>query len=545
MRKKAVYLPALVSLAVLCTGLLWPLAHLLGKSLTDMQGIFAGLANFYQYFQSPGLTQALYNTLAIGFLVTIITVVLACITAFALTHTQMIGRGLCQSISLLSLFVPSIFPSLGLIYLLGNQGILRPLMGDIELYGPFGIALGSILYAFPHAVLLLTATLRDMDVDLYHAARTLGAGPFRRFFTITLPGIRYGLTSAALVVFILTITDFGVPKVLGGNYAMLATEIFQQVTGLQNFTMASTISLVLLSLCIPAFSLDAWAKGKQRSLTRGNKLTVTPHRRRDMVFTLLTWGILLLPLSSIGLVVWGSFIGFWPYNYTLSLANYSFQESTYGFAPFINSLLLATGTALVGTLCIFMGAYTTERCTLPRFIRLPYRLLAILPLCIPGTVLGLAFVLAFNAADGLWAYLNGTLAMLIFNSVIHFYTVCHFTCIGGLSRLCPQYEDAGAILGVSRFTTFYRVIIPLQRHTLADVAFYLFVSALTTISGVVFLYTADSMPASIAILQMADTGRMAEASAMGTLILLTALGARGIHALFQFFGTTWNLQNKR
>ncbi len=526
-------LPDLVLLACLLflgAFLALPLFALGRQSFFD-GGAFTGLASFRQFLATPGLTAAFVHTVTMGAVVTAITLVMAFILAYAVTHTRFAGLRLCRGAAYLPLFVPSLFPALGLLYLFGSQGVVTMAVGDIPLYGPLGIILGSVIYTLPHALLPLVTALADVDADLYTAARTLGAGPWRRFTTVTLPGARYGLVSSGIVVFVLTITDFGVPKVLGGDYAMLATEIFKQIVGMQDFTMGATVSLVLLLPCLPAFLLDAWVRRKQRFQQRGRSLVPRPSPRRDRAFTILGWLVPALPLAVIGMAVWGSFISFWPYELGLTLDNYAFDSSVYGAAPFANSLIMAALTAALGTAVIFCGAYLVTRCRTARLLGGLYRFLAILPLAVPGTVLGLAYILAFNTQDSPLAALYGTLPFLACNCVIHFYTVCHFTASGGLARLDPNYETVGATLGASRTRTVRRVIIPMQAGVLADMAFYLFVNALTTISAVVFLYSPDTIPASVAILQMLDSGAIAQASAMGTLLLAASLAARFCRSL--------------
>lgn len=524
------FFPLLALTLFLGVFLVLPLIKLAGRSFFD-ESAFTGLASFRLFLETPGLTAAFTHTVVMGVTVTAISLILAFILSYALTHTRFKGLAACRALALLPLFVPSLFPALGLIYLFGSQGVVTRVVGDIPLYGPLGIILGSVIYTLPHALLPLINALRDIDADLYTAARTLGAGPWRRFCTVTLPGARYGLVSSGIVVFVLTITDFGVPKVLGGDYAMLATEIFKQVVGMQDFSMGATVSLVLLVPCIPAFLLDGWVRKKQRFQWRGRPYAPAPAPRRDAAFTLLAWLVPALPVTVTGMVVWGSFISFWPYELGLTLANYGFENSVYGAEPFMTSLILASVTAIFGIAFIFGGAYLVERCALPRPLGGLYRLLAILPLAVPGTVLGLAYILAFNTANSLMQNLYGTIPFLACNCIIHFYTVCHFTAAGGLARLDPNYETVGATLGVSRSRTVIRVIVPMQKNVIADMAFYLFVNTLTTISAVVFLYAPETMPASVAILQMLDSGATAQASAMGTLILLAALGARILRSL--------------
>ncbi|MDR1125036.1 MAG: ABC transporter permease subunit [Deltaproteobacteria bacterium] len=509
-------------LAALCLFLLWPVLALLEKSFFTA-GQFAGLDFFRQFIATPGLPIALRNTLCTGLAVTAATLPLSFLLAYAFTNTRFKGRGPGRSLALLPLFIPSFLPAIGLIYLFGAQGLASSFLGEIPLYGPLGVFLGCLIFSLPHALLPLITALEDIDPALYVAARTLGAGPWRRFWRITLPGARYGLISSGIVTFVLSITDFGVPKVLGGDFSMLSTEIFKQIIGMQNFNLGATVSLVLLLPCLPAFLIDRLARRRQRFKRSGQFTLPAASGARDAAFTALGWFALLLPVLVVGVVIWGSFVTFWPYELEPGLANYDFGQTIYGLAPLGSSLLLAGCTALGGVVFIFCGSYLAERCHLPRFLKACYRLLAMLPLALPGTVLGLAYVFAFNNPHPPWQAFYGTIPFLACNCVVHFYTVCHFTFSGSLSRLDPNYESAGACLGASRLRTFRYVIVPMQNRTIADVAFYLFVNALTTVSAVIFLYAPGSPPASVAILQMLDSGALAQASAMGTLLLLSAL----------------------
>ncbi len=530
-------LPLLGGLLFLALCLAYPVLTLLSRSLYSNTGEFVGLGNLLEFMRTPGLASSFFNTMLLGCLTMVCTVIPAFVLSYAVTHTLAKGRRAAAVLSYLPLFVPSLFPAMGLIYLLGNQGPLNFLLGETSLYGPLGILLGGCIYCLPHAVILLTSTLREIDPNLYAAAKTLGAGAARRFASVTLPGARYGLTSAAIVVFLLTITDFGVPKVLGGDYPMLATEVFKQVVGQQNFTMGATISLVLLLPALAAFFLDAWARRGQTVAAKPGRRTLLPSPARDGVLGALSWLVLALPLGVMGMVVWGSFVGFWPYDLEMTWINYSFSESIYGSAPFANSLILAASTALAGTAAIFLAAYALERVHGPGWLGSAYRLLALAPLCIPGTVLGLSYILAFNRRGAVGDFLYGSMTLLVVNSIVHFFAVAHLTASGSLARLDPRFENVGASLGVRKAATFFRVIVPLQKGTLLDMCFYLFINALTTISAVVFLYSPDTVPASVAILQMFDSGQIGEASAMGTLILLAALAARLLFGLFRRIGS--------
>jgi iron(III) transport system permease protein len=527
-------------LALLLAGLFYPLFLLGCRAFESERGLWAGLDNFRAYLEIPQLRQALFNTLGIAALSTLAVLGLSFALAYALTHARVYGGRVCRACAMLSLCAPSFLPAMGLIYLFGEQGALKALLGGYSLYGPLGVFLGGVLYTLPFASILLISAFEDMDGKLYLSARLLGAGRVRIFFSLTLPQVFYALISAAIVVFTLTVADFGVPKVLGGDFSMLSTEIFKQVVGMRNFPLGAVVSLTLLLPVIPAFALNRWAGAKlkrQRPAGGGagkTALDPPPAPLYDALMSLTAWGVVLLPLAVTAMILFVSFINFWPYDLDFTLSNYSFTESVYGHAPYLNSLKLALGVALGGTLLTFGGAYITQRCQVPRLWSALYSLLAISPLCIPGAALGLAYIFAFNHIGGLWGtLLHSGPFLLILNSIIHLYPVGHLNMADSLNALPGNYEAVGAGLGASRPHTLRRVILPLRAQALAETALYFFVSSLTTISALVFIYSADNIPASVAVLQMFDAGKTGEAAAMGALILFTALGAQALAAFWR------------
>ena len=166
--------------------------------------------------------------------------------AYALTRSRMRFKGTMKMIAMMPILVPSLLPGIGLVYLFGNQGLLKGLLMGHSIYGPLGIIIGSVFFTFPHALIIISTALALSDQRQYEAAQSLRASVWRTFWTVTIPGARYGLISAAFVTFTLVITDFGLPKVIGGQYSVLAIDIYKQVIGQQNFQMGAVVSVVLL-----------------------------------------------------------------------------------------------------------------------------------------------------------------------------------------------------------------------------------------------------------------------------------------------------------
>ncbi|WP_270933557.1 putative 2-aminoethylphosphonate ABC transporter permease subunit [Falsiroseomonas oryzae] len=511
-----------------------PLWALLSKSFLDDQGRFVGLANYARYFATPVLVQSLLNSLFVATLATTIVIPLAFLYAYALTRSRMPAKGLFYALALLPIFAPSLLPALSLVYIFGNQGFLKDLLFGASIYGPIGIVMAQVFYCLPHATMILVAALGLADGRLYEAAKSLGTTRWRMFRTVTLPGAQYGLVSAAVVVFTLVITDFGIAKVIGGQFNVLATDAYKQVVGQQNFAMGAVVGMVLLVPAVLAFFVDRLLRRRQVALlsARAVPYAPQPERRRDLL--LLGYCILVggLVAAVLGVAVWASFIRYWPYNLSFTLANYAFAEfDPDGWQPYLNSLWVAGLTAAIGTPLVFVGAYLLEKTRAVPLGRALAQLLAMLPMAVPGMVLGLGYVFFFNAPWNPLGILYGTVAILALNCLAHFYTVAHITAVTALKQIDGEFEAVSASLQVPFWVTLRRVTVPICLPAILDIAVYLFVNALTTVSAVIFLYGPGTKLASIAIVHMDEAGAIAAAAAMATCIVATAIGVKLLHLL--------------
>ena len=253
--------------AALLVFLAWPLASILVKALQARDGSFAGLGNLLVLAAEPRLRTATANSINLAAITVAIVLPLALTFAFALTRSRLWGRALFRLIAGAPLLAPSLMPAISLVYLFGNQGLLKHWLGGMSIYGPLGIVLGEVFYTFPHALLILVTALAVADARLYEAAESLGASRLRRLLTVTLPNARYGLISAGMVVFTLAVTDFGVPKVIGGQTNVLALEAYKQVIGQQDFGKGAAIGLVLLLPALLSFAVERWLARRHRGGT--------------------------------------------------------------------------------------------------------------------------------------------------------------------------------------------------------------------------------------------------------------------------------------
>ncbi len=513
---------------------LLPLYFMLSKSLQDHDGNFIGLTNFTTYFSTPALFYSINNSFFIAIVSTIITVSLAFTYAYALTRSQMWGKGLFKTIALLPLLAPSLLPAISFVYFFGKQGIIKGLLAGHSIYGPIGIIMGEVFYTLPHAMMILVVALSTADARIYEAAVSLRTSTLRTFFTVTLPGIKYGLISAIFVVFTLVITDFGIPKVIGGKFNVLAVDIYKQVIGQQNFEMGAVVSVVLLFPAIAAFIVDRIVQRKQvAALTSGAvPYAPKPNKLFDRLMLAYCAAIAFIILSILAMAVYASLVKFWPYNLTLGFSNYNFDlMDGGGWGAFSNSLRMAFYTAVFGTIIVFTGAYMVEKAKGFGAARGAVQFLAILPMAVPGMVLGLAYIFFFNHPDNPLNGIYGTMIILVIVTITHFYTVSHLTAMTALKQMDPEFEAVSASLKVPVHRTFLRVTVPVCMPAILDISIYLFVNAMTTVSAVIFLYSTDTSLASVAALNMDDAGDIAPAAAMCVTILFACAAVRVLHVL--------------
>lgn len=521
-------------LGALLVAIALPVGALLGHSFVSADGKFSGLAQYLAYARTPGVGQSLFNSLWLSAFSSTLCVALAYGYAYGVMRSCMPLARFFRAIALVPLLAPSLLMAISLIYLFGAQGLLKSWLLGGTAYGPFGIILGSVLWTFPHALMILCTTLASGDARLYEAAATLGARRWRSFCQVTLPASRYGLMIAWIVVFVLVVTDFGVPKVIGGNTQMLATDIYKQVIGQQNLSMGAVVAMLLLVPAGLAFAAERHLRARQAAAMSVRAVPLVPQPCAPLDRALLVYCSLmaLALLAVMGVAVLASLVSFWPYNLTLTFRNYQFDlMDGGGWASYANSLTMAVATAATGALLSFLSAYLVAKPTGWGRARQWLHAVATLPMAVPGLALGLGYILFFNAGGNPLHFLYGSMGILVLCTVAHFFSVAHITQLTALQQLDAEYERVADSMGLPFWTLLWRVHLPVCLPAVMQVAGYFFVNAMTTVSAVVFLYSPETTLASVAVLAMDDAGDIAPAAAMATLIFATAAAGRLLIAL--------------
>jgi len=524
--------------AVLGIALFAPIFMIMAKSVEDTDGNFVGLAHFAAYFETPALAQSIWNSVWVSGLVMLITVPAAFTFAYALTRSCMRFKTLLRNIALIPLLAPSLLSAISFIYWFGNQGAFKSWMGETQIYGARGIVLSLVYATFPHALMILITALSLTDARLYEAADSMGTRTLRKFFTITLPAAKYGLISAAMVVFTYAISDFGVPKVIGGSFNVMATDIFKLVIGQQDFAKGAVVGIMLLVPVFITYIVDLLVQRRQMAQLTSRSVPYSPKRARafDAALAAFCWLIAALMLAVLGMAVWASFVKLWPYDLSLSLNHYRMGLVEAGILDaYVNSIKMALWCATGGTVFVFVCAYLLEKTRGLDWVRPVLRMFAVLPMGVPGLVLGLGFIFFFNHPANPLNGIYHTMAILVISTVVHYYSSSHLTALTALKQIDNEFEAVSASLKVPFFKTFFVVTVPVCLPAILEISRYFFVNAMTTISAVVFLYSPDTMLAAIAILNLDEAGEIGPATAMATLIVLTSSAACFLYYLLNRF----------
>ena len=521
----------------LCCFLLAPLWAILVNAVLDKQGSFVGLTNFIVYIQTPALVQSAWNSIWVSLIVVLISVPSAFLFAYALTRSCLPDsvKAIFRIIALIPLLSPSLLSAISFVQWFGNQGLLKPLLAGGSIYGAPGIILAEVYNTFPHALMILVTALSLSDGRLYEAANALGTNAFRKFTTITLPAAKYGLISASTVVFTYVISDFGAPKVIGGNFNVLAVDVFKQVIGQHNFSMGAVVGLLLILPSVISFVIDNVVRRKIRAqlTARSTPFAPKPNRLTDSLMGLYCLIVCTFLLGVIGMALYTSLIKLWPYNLSLTFDHYRFVlfESDIALA-YTNSLVMSGITAVSGAMIVFTGAYLIEKTPRLGLMRPVMHFLAVLSMAVPGLVLGLGYIVFFNNPHNPLNFLYQTMTLIVLSTITHYYTSGHLTAVTALKQLDNDFEAVSSSLKVPFYVTFFRVTLPVCLPAILDIARYYFVVAMATLSCVVFIYTPDTILAVIAIMHLDESGEIGPASALACLIVLTSILICLIYSLF-------------
>ena len=483
---------------------------------------YMDLDSFKRVVSSPTFGTAVINSLTSAVIGTLITVVIAFFLALCIKRTNIKLKGLFGIIFLLPMLLPSISHGMGLVILMGNNGFITKLFNlSGNIYGLKGIVIGSVLYAFPVAFLMLSDVLHYEDGSAYEAARVLGISKFRQFTAIMLPFLRKPLISVVFSIFTMIITDYGVPLMVGGKYTTIATVMYQEVIGQLDFSKGASYGTFLLIPAVIAFLIDFMNKDRGNSGYVTKPCAISKSRLLSAVSYVYCIAVSLATLLPLVAFVLLAFTTNYPTDLSFTLDNVVKTFNLRAGEYFINSLLIAAGTAIIGVVIAFMTAYLSARMKskLSRFLHLSSMTSA----AIPGMVLGLSYVLVFNRTP-----IYGTIIVLVLVNVIHFIASPYLMIYNSMCKINENLEDVAHTMGIKRFYLIRDVLIPQCKYTILEMLSFFFVNCMMTISAVSFLATTRNKPVSLMINQFEAQMQLECAAVVSLMILFANLIIKGI-----------------
>lgn len=519
--------------------LVLPLFNIFKFSFVDKETGVLSLSNWHEFLSKPYYRVSLLNTLFVAVAGTLGSVVLGVPLALFTTRYRIFGRSLLSTLAVLALLSPPFIGAYSWIILLGRRGFLRLFLLELgipfpSIYGPLGIILVYSLHYYPYVFLLTSGALTTVDRSLEEAAENLGARAWRRFFRVTLPLVLPSVTAGALIAFMMCLSNFDTPMIIGGNYRVLATlayNLFTSEVG-ERPGLASTVSILLIILASAVIFLQRYAASRRKySSSLINRPVVKRLRGGAAIWAHLTcYLIVLISTIPLAIVVYFSF---------RNTSGPVFQSGL-GFGSYVNvfrevpktitnSFLFSTAAVVLivvaGTL---LGFVLARRRNIPAQLLDP---LLMIPYMVPGTVMGIGFIIAFNRKP---LYLLGTAAIII---LAYFIRRLPYSVRSGasiLKQIDPALEEAGINLGAAPARTFRKITVPLMLPGILSGAILSWITAINEISASILLYVGRTMTLPIRIYLSVLDGYFGPASAMST-ILLSVTGL-ALFLVNRFFG---------
>lgn len=530
LRRELVLLVAVQAAVVgLVVFVVWPLAQVFVEGFkAGQQASGFSLIQFERLLVQPMVARATRNTLFIGVLSALLATVIGTLVAYTLTLTDAPAKGLLRILTIMPLVSPPFAVSFAFILLFGRRGLITyDLLGITEynIYGPQGIILVQLISDIPLVALILSAVFASISRDLEEAAEDLGGRPFFVLRTVTFPLVTPAILTAFLLSFISSISDFGNPMLIGGGYQVLATQAFIQLIELFDLQLGAALSMLLIVPALIAFLLQHWISNRRSyvTVTSGAK---TGHIRRLPGW--IKWPLLGLTLFLAffnvllyGSIFVGAFVNTWGFDYTPTLRN---LDGLVSALPMLrNSLIVSFGAGIVGGLIGLLIAWLVARQQFPGRRELDFT--ATVMYAVPGTVVGIGYIIAFNAAPYFW---TGTFFIIIIAYAFRRLPVGLRTGVAAQKQIDPTLEEASLDLGASRFRTFAQITFPLLNRAFLAGVIYIFIRSMTDLSSAVFLNSGRTQLFTVRMFRVMITGSPSQAAAFAALLIVIILISLGV-----------------
>lgn len=527
---------------VLSLFIAYPLAMLLVQA--GQVGGRMSAATLVQLLGDPYIQIVLRNTLLLGLSVAVAGTILATLYAYVMTRVAIPWKPAWHFIALLPTISPPILMALSLILLYGRRGLITNGLLGLQttiLYGFWGLMLAQVLAYFPFAYLLLLNLFKNLDASLEEAAWTMGAHPGKILTTVSLPLLVPGLASAVLLLFSYSFADLGNPLLLGGDYSVLAAQIYLTIIGMYDVPRGAGLAVILLVPAVLLFFAHKRLAERTAYASVGGRGTIRhPQVRHQLVrgaAMCLCGGVSLLILLQYATVLAGAVTRLFGINHTLTWKHFAAILTT-SRATLVDTISLSLVSAGVCAVVGLLVAYFVARTRVPGRGGLDF--VASLPLAIPGTVVGLAFAVAFNRPPLL---LTGTALIIVVAFTVRSLPYAVRSAVVALRQLDLSLDEASTTMGATSAQTLWRVILPLVRPAVLSGMIFTFTRSMTSLSVVIFVVSPHWALVTPTILSQMDRGDVGEASALSVLVIVLVLVV--IHGAPRLLGRDWRGESQR
>ncbi|WP_040977840.1 ABC transporter permease subunit [Oceanobacillus jeddahense] len=510
--------------------LLAPLIILFFRSFITDEGV--GFSNYVASLSNNTLIHAIGNSIKVSGVTAIITTILAFALAYAVNCTKIYQplKGAVKVGILIPMLIPTITYGFALMYTFGNQGLLTKLFGRnlFEIYGFNGLLIGYVIYTLPAAFLLIHNSFKYIDKKFIIVSKLMGDRTLRSFLNTVIRPLLGALGGAFVLSFILSFTDFGIPASVGGTYDVVATQLYQAMLGsIPDFSQGAVIAVLMLFPAVVGVILLNYLERFNFHYDKFSETELTASKFRDSFFGSVSTVILLAMLSVFAVMFIAPFVTAFPYDLSFTWDHITgvFQSNDL-VSVYRNSLIVAALTALLGTIIAYGAALLNARTSLKG--KQTVDIFSMITNTVPGMVLGLSYLLLFNDSS-----LKGTFIIIVLCNIMHYFTTPYLMAKNALTKMNPGWETSGELLGDNWIKTIYRVILPNSVATVLEMFSYYFINAMVTISGVIFLVSAQTTVVASKINELQHFAQFNEIFVLSVLIFLTNLVVRGLCEAFQ------------
>ncbi len=520
---KVLYVLITLTLAAI---LLYPLGCVLFQSVLTKEGGI-GLTNYTSLLSQSSFWTALANSFTVSGISAAIATLMAFFCAYGLHFTRIRPgvKKVIQIIVLLPLFLPSITYGFAVIYSFGRLGLISQLIAPppFSIYGFWGLLIADVIYTLPPAFLILYNAFFYVDRNFITVSKLMGDGPWQTFYMTAVRPVVGSLLSAFILSFFLSFTDFGIPVSIAGEYEVIATQLYTTMMGaIPNFGEGAVIAMAMLVPSVASVVMLRWVDRFNFRYNKISKAEVSTNAFRDALY-LLYYALISLALLSVFVVMFVvPFVKQWPYQpyFTLDVITRIVSDSSI-WQVYEHSIGVALVSAAVGTIFCYAAALVKARSQLPLWCQTTMDSFAMITNTVPGMVLGIGFLFAMSGTP-----LANTFTILVLANLVHFFTTPYMMATSALSKMNAGWETTGALMGDSWIKTVSRVIVPNSLPTLLQMFQYFFVSAMVTISAVVFLTGARTMLLTTKIKELQYFEKFEEIFVLSLLVFLTNVAAK-------------------